>query len=92
MEIKKRLNLCRIKATKIILMLIPDRHFASGELGNKYNMVIDKFLTGIPERTKILDLHKTMNNAEFYYPSDRHWTAGGHAIVFEKLKGAILHR
>lgn len=73
----------------VYLVVIPDRHFALGELGDDYRKSVKTFLEHIGhDNIIILDLHNNMKSW-FYYENDGHWNAVGHAFVSDYLARSI---
>src|SRR5690606_2446797 len=63
--------------TSKVVLLIPDRHYAAGELGDAYQVVRYRLATALHGTSQVVDLHESLHLAHFF-PRDGHWNSAGH--------------
>ena len=70
--------------TRVVLLIIPDLHFAKGELRQTYRKLLSDFRVRLSSRLAVLDLHGACVAAD-YIERDGHWNSSGHAKAARAL-------
>lgn len=69
---------------ELSILIIPDRHFALGELSKQYKETITRFRDSLDPTITVIDLHDDVT-ADLYFANDGHWNSKGHALVAQVL-------
>lgn len=69
---------------RLLLLVIPDLHHVSGELGQAYEDTIHSFFFGLRPEIQLIDLHGVMQPSCFF-SNDGHWNEKGHRVVVEAI-------
>lgn len=78
-------------AWSVVLLLIPDVHFALGELGPAYVSFYHDFVHSLPREIQVIDLHGKLKSDD-YFINDGHWNASGHRKVAHEIMPLLQKR